>query len=480
MVSGHWYRAVSIVGTLLGAVTAVVVANHPGAQWLTTVVPVFRRLPAVVLTGDQLLLATATSSLVIVGSLLPLFKPRPRRILDTILLTQKRVVVAGFAMATVGYFDYTYPLPRSTLALTVAGLLVVFPIWFVAIGYRPGRRERAVIIGDDPDEIRDVLDATDVPVLGYVSPPSPYYSEQDRQVAPPAVADGSGNSITNDLDCLGGLSRLDEVLVEYDIDTAVLAFAQPDRAEFFGALDACYEHGVDAKVHRDHTDNVLTAASATSEEIVDIELEPWDWQDYVFKRIFDVVFAATGLFAFAPFLAVIAIAIKLDSPGPVFYSQERTAEFGETFEVYKFRSMVTDAEAETGATISDEDAGGVDPRITRVGKFLRQTHLDEVPQLWSILVGDMSVVGPRPERPELDADIRTGVVEWRKRWFIKPGLTGLAQIHGATGKQPEEKLRYDVEYVRSQSFWFDVKIVLRQVWDVLKDGSEVVFGDRGA
>ena len=130
----------------------------------------------------------------------------------------------------------------------------------------------------------------------------------------------------------------------------------------------------------------------------------------MFKRAFDVMFAAEGLLAFAPFIAVIALAIKLDSPGPVFYSQERTAEFGERFNVYNFLSMVTNAEAETGASISEEDASDVDPRVTCGGRVLRQTHLDEILQLWSILVGDMSVVGPRPERPELDADIRTSVV----------------------------------------------------------------------
>jgi lipopolysaccharide/colanic/teichoic acid biosynthesis glycosyltransferase len=136
--------------------------------------------------------------------------------------------------------------------------------------------------------------------------------------------------------------------------------------------------------------------------------------------------------------------------------------------------MIPDAEAKTGATVSEEDAGGVDPRVTRVGYVLRQTHLDEIPQLWSILVGDMSVVGPRPERPELDSDIETGVVEWRKRWFIKPGLTGLAQIHDATGHEPEKKLRYDLEYIRNQSFWFDFSIVVRQVWGVVSD--VVAFG----
>jgi lipopolysaccharide/colanic/teichoic acid biosynthesis glycosyltransferase len=470
MVFGHRYRFVSVGGAIILTTLSLLLANAPLVQsTLTSSVPVFRKLSPVVLAGDAYTLALGTTLAVVVACLAPLFKPRPRRILDTILLAQKRVVLAGFALATIGYFDYSFRLPRTTWILIMGSLLVLTPAWFVMIRRRPGQTERAIVVGDDPEEIRDVLEATDVPILGYVSPPSPYYSRSDPELGAPAVADGSGDALLDDLDCLGGLSRLDEVLIEYDVDTAILSFAQPDRAEFFGALDTCYEHGVSAKVHRDHTDDVLTASASGSKEIVDVDLEPWDFQDYVVKRAFDVAFSLIGLLAFAPLIGVIAVAIKLDSPGPVFYSQERTAEFGETFSVYKFRSMVTDAEAETGATISEEDAGGVDPRVTRVGRFLRQTHLDEVPQLWSILIGDMSVVGPRPERPELEADIRTGAVEWRKRWFIKPGLTGLAQINDATGQEPEEKLRYDVEYVRNQSFWFDVKIVVRQVWSVLLD-----------
>lgn len=475
MQTRYWYRIASVSGTILLTLFAVLLVNQPAIQTtVTTLVPVVRRLPATVLSGKELELALVTTVGVVVGSLLPLFKPRPRRILDTLLFAQKRVLVAGATLAGIGYFDYTYRLPRSTLALAVLGLLIILPVWFVAIRHRPAGSERALIVGDDPEEIADVLETIDVPVVGYVSPPSPYYSEaEDVVAAATTMADGSGNVLLEDLDCLGGLSRLDEVLVQYDIDTAVLAFAQPDRAEFFGALDTCYEHGVKAKVHSEHMNDVLTRSSSTDSKIVDIDLEPWDWQDYVFKRLFDVVFAATGLLVLAPVIAAVSIAIKLDSPGPVFYSQKRTAEFGETFEIYKFRSMVTDAEAETGATISEEDAGGFDPRVTRVGRFIRQTHLDEIPQLWSILVGDMSVVGPRPERPELDADIRTGVVEWRKRWFVKPGLTGLAQINGATGHQPAEKLQYDVEYIRKQSFWFDIKIVVRQVWSVLVDLRQV-------
>ena len=468
MVSGHRYRFVSVGGAIIVTTLSLLLANAPPVQaTLTSSVPVFRKLSPVVLAGDAYTLALGTTLVVVVACLAPLFKPRPRRILDTILLAQKRVVLAGFALATIGYFDYSFRLPRTTWILVMASLLVTVPVWFLAIRRRPGETERAIVVGDDPEEIRDVLEATDVPILGYVSPPSPYYSRNEPELGAPAVADGSGDALLDDLDCLGGLSRLDEVLIEYDVDTAILSFAQPDRAEFFGALDTCYEHGVSAKVHRDHTDDVLTASASGNEEIVDVDLKPWDLQDYVVKRAFDVAFSLVGLLAFAPLILVIAVAIKLDSPGPVFYSQERTAEFGETFSVYKFRSMVP--EGESAVPMDD----GENDRITRVGRFLRRTHLDEVPQLWAILTEEMSVVGPRAVWTDEERLLEASTETWRKRWFVKPGLTGLAQIQDAKSTDPEAKLRYDLEYIRRQSFWFDVRIVVRQVWKVLVDVGEL-------
>lgn len=469
MVSGLRYRVVSVTGTVVAAVLGVIVGNLPIVQsTVTTFVPLVRRLSPTVLVGDGLLIALATTILVVTASFIPLFKPRPRRLLDTILLVQKRVVLAGFALATIGYANYTYRLPRATLGVAVATMLVVLPTWFVAIRRRPVGGERAIVIGDDPEEIRDVLQAAEVPIVGYVSPPSPYYSERPR-IGKPAVTDGSGDAAVDNLDCLGGLSRLDEVLVKYDVDTAILSFAQPDRVEFFGALDTCYEHGVSAKVHRDHTDDVLTSSTSGNEKIVDVDLEPWDWQDYVVKRAFDVGFSLVGLVAFAPFIVVIAVGIKLDSPGPVFYSQERTAELGDTFKVYKFRSMVP--EGESVVPIDDEE----NDRITRVGHILRRTHLDEIPQLWSILAGEMSVVGPRAVWTDEERLLEESTKLWRKRWFVKPGLTGLAQIQDVKSTSPEEKLRYDLEYIRRQSFWLDFKIVIRQIWSVLIDASRIVL-----
>jgi lipopolysaccharide/colanic/teichoic acid biosynthesis glycosyltransferase len=470
------YRVTSVAGTVVLTGLAVWVANLTAVQEACSLIPYFGGPAPVVLSNGDLTFAASTTLVAMLAAMWPVFKPRPRRILDTILLTQKRVLLAMFALAALGYYDYDYALPRPTLMLATVVLLGALPALMVSIRRRPNSQSRAVIVGDDPEAMAAILGATKVPILGYVSPPSSYATSAQHQTGKPEMADG-GEAVSrlDELPNLGGLSRLDEVFVQYDADTALLAFTDTDREEFFGTLAECHEHGVTAQVHREHADSVLTEGVAGG-DIVEIDLEPWDWQDHVAKRVFDVAFSLSALLALSPVMLLIAIAVKLDSPGPVLYAQERTAEFGGTFTVYKFRSMVTDAEAATGAKLSEEGRGGVDPRVTRTGWFLRKTHLDEIPQLWSILVGDMSVVGPRPERPELDEDIETSVGEWRRRWFVRPGLTGLAQINGATGHEPAEKLRYDIEYIRKQSFWFDLKVVIRQLWLVGADAVRVVTG----
>jgi len=423
MVTGLRYRALAAAGTLGATLLAVWAANLRVVQWAaTTFVPVVWRLHPEPLSGSAFGLAALTTLAVVVASLGPLFKPRPRRILNVVYHVQRRVLIAGLGLATIGYFDYTYRLPRPTLIVSMVVLVVGLPWWFVLIRRRPaGHAERVVVVGDDRDEIERVVDALAVEPLGYVAPRE--VAGVQRVVADGGIVVGRLGRLTH----LGGLSRLADVLAEHDVDTAVLAFAEAGRGEFFGALGTCREFGVGVKVHRDRADGVLVSGGV-DEELVEVDLEPWDVQDRLLKRAFDVVFAWVGLVVLSPVMLVIAVAVKLDSPGPVLYSQQRTAEFGGTFTVWKFRSMVDGAEDLTGPTLSAEDFGGVDPRVTRVGRVLRRTHLDEIPQLWSILVGDMSVVGPRPERPELDGvGVEEAVLEWQQRWFVRPGLTGLAQ-----------------------------------------------------
>jgi lipopolysaccharide/colanic/teichoic acid biosynthesis glycosyltransferase len=484
MLTGWRYRVVSVIGVVALVVSSLLIANHPAIQQLfTTYVPLFNRLEPSVIDIVSLGWAIVLSVLVIGGSLLPLYRPQPSRLLDTVLYAQKRVIVGGLGLATFGYFQWSHRLPRATLTMTVGLLVLTVPLWFVWIRRRPtAEAGRTLLVGDDLEQIERIALTVDSEIVGSLCPAvtpertamadgglsmvdPPQESAGDAATAAEPV-DGHGG--LESLSRLGGLSRLNDVLIEQDIDTVVLAFRQADRGDFFGALDTCHDYGVNAKVHREYADSVLVSEGDVG-DLVDVDLEPWDPLDHLFKRMFDIAFAVSALLVLAPVILAISVAIKLDDGGSILYCQERTAVLGESFPVYKFRSMIENAESQTGAKISEEDAGDVDPRVTRIGRVLRKTHLDEIPQLWSILSGAMSVVGPRPERPELDSEIQREGVDWSKRWFVKPGLTGLAQIHDVTGHEPGVKLRYDLEYVRQQSFWFDLKIVIRQIWKVLTD-----------
>ena len=185
------------------------------------------------------------------------------------------------------------------------------------------------------------------------------------------------------------------------------------------------------------------------------------------KRALDVLLSGAGLLLSAPFWAAIALAIKVEDGGPVFYAQERVGRLGRTFRALKFRSMRPDAEAYTGAIQAVED----DPRVTRLGRILRATAMDELPQLWNILRGDMSFVGPRALRPgEIEADAGGRLVRldevpgFEYRIKVRPGLTGLAQIYAPRDVPRRHKFRYDKVYVEKRSWMLDVRLILLSFW----------------
>ena len=186
------------------------------------------------------------------------------------------------------------------------------------------------------------------------------------------------------------------------------------------------------------------------------------------KRVFDIVACCIGLLLLALPMLVIAIAIKATSPGPVFYRQERLGLNGKKFMLVKFRSMVNDAEKH-GAKWSDGDN---DSRITKVGSILRKTRLDEIPQLWTCVTGQLSLIGPRPEREIFYDAFEEHVHGFRERLKVKPGLTGLAQVSGGYDLRPEEKVLYDIEYIKNRSLWLEIKILFKTV--------AVVLGHKGA
>lgn len=192
-----------------------------------------------------------------------------------------------------------------------------------------------------------------------------------------------------------------------------------------------------------------------------------DFQEPRYKRPFDLLILVMAHIALAPvwilLWTMIPLAIKLDDRGPIFYSQKRMGRNGKLFTVRKFRSMVSDAEKGTGAVW----AGHEDPRITRVGKFLRHTALDELPQVLNIWNGDMSIVGPRPERPELHAEFTRRTPAFDSRLQVRPGMAGMAQVYGQYDSQPPSKLKYDLLYIRSMSAWLDVKLITLAVINTL-------------
>jgi len=177
------------------------------------------------------------------------------------------------------------------------------------------------------------------------------------------------------------------------------------------------------------------------------------------KRILDIVVALLGFLAALPFMLLTAIAIKIFDPGPAFYSQERSGRYEKPFKVYKFRTMRVDAEKLSGPMLAQEN----DPRITRLGAFLRAVRLDELPQIWNVLVGDMSIVGPRPERPFFVEQFKQEIPEYVYRMNVKPGITGLAQVYGKYNTTAYDKLIYDLVYIQNAGIRTDLTIIIQTV-----------------
>ena len=183
------------------------------------------------------------------------------------------------------------------------------------------------------------------------------------------------------------------------------------------------------------------------------------------KRIVDLMASGLILILTAPIIGLAALAIRIDSPGPIFYSQKRVGKGQKVFSIYKFRSMRNDAEVGGAQWASEKD-----PRITRIGRLLRLTHVDEIPQIWNIFTGDMSLVGPRPERPEFVEILEKEIPYYFVRHSVKPGMTGWAQVnyrYGASVEDTKTKLEYDLYYVKNMSIFLDFKILLRTVGVVL-------------
>ena len=268
---------------------------------------------------------------------------------------------------------------------------------------------------------------------------------------------------------LGGYSDLRAVLDAHMVDHVVLALVHEDYGRLGGLLDAVGDEPVTIHVVPDLFRFASLRGGVEEFEgmpFIHLRDSPLHGWSQVTKRVFDVVFAGAMLVTLAPLLAALAIGVKLTSRGPVLYQQERMGLDGQRFRMLKLRTMRIDAEAGTGPVWASED----DPRRVPFGAFLRRLSLDELPQFINVLRGEMSVVGPRPERPFFVERFRQTVPGYMLRHKVKSGITGWAQVHGLRGNTSlEKRIQYDIEYIERWSVWLDLKIIAMTVVRVLVD-----------
>jgi len=279
----------------------------------------------------------------------------------------------------------------------------------------------------------------------------------------------SSAGLGEDSPWLGGYDALHDVVSDQEIDQVVLAIDRSDPANPLKLLRELHDTTAAVRFVPDLLG--LDTVQGGIEDfdglpmirLIESPLVGWN---AVAKRAVDVVGSAAALVAGVPLFAALALAVRWTSPGPVFYRQERMGLDGRVFSMWKFRTMVPDAERETGAVWASAN----DSRRTPLGAFLRRTNLDEIPQFWNVLKGEMSLVGPRPERPEFIREFRAGLPGYMLRHKVKGGLTGWAQVNGCRGNTSiERRLDFDMAYLRRWSLGFDLQIMLLTVGRSFKD-----------
>jgi len=260
---------------------------------------------------------------------------------------------------------------------------------------------------------------------------------------------------------------LPELIKSQGIDTVIFAFHENDHKRTEEIVRQCEGLDVTMMFVPDILDVMTTNVKIRHIDGISLltiktpALSSWN---RIIKRSFDIIFASIVLLLFSPLFLLLMILVKIDSRGPIFYLQERIGMDGEIFRVIKFRSMKTDAEKQSGPVWAKKD----DPRTTRVGKFLRRFSLDELPQLFNVLKGDMSIVGPRPERPYFVEQFKKEIPKYLDRHRVKTGMTGWAQVNGLRGNAPiVQRTQYDLYYIENWSLAFDIKIILKTIYAVL-------------
>jgi exopolysaccharide biosynthesis polyprenyl glycosylphosphotransferase len=381
-------------------------------------------------------------------------------------LSSPLCALLAIVLMTLLWSIFTYPFVSSVAAYTkvmlffLALAIPIFGIWRVLLAEFinfPRFRPRAVIVGANAAgeaaarEFQRAKRYT-ASVQGYIS----------LSADEPTRSDG--------LPVLGGRSALGRMARGGEIDMIIMAIDYKDNPALFQDAVELAQLGITVvpmSTAYERTSGKIPVEHVGDQWYVALPSEVTPPPLYLcWRSLMDLVFGLLGTALVLLALPILAALIYLDSPGPIFYVQERLGRNGRLFRIYKFRSMRPDAESAGQAVWAAEG----DARVTRVGRFLRATHLDELPQAFNILRGEMSLIGPRPERQEFVSELEKLIPFYRCRLSVKPGLTGWAQVkysYTRTGQEALEKLQYDLYYVKRQSFMLDVFIVLKTVGEVL-------------
>jgi sugar transferase (PEP-CTERM system associated) len=369
---------------------------------------------------------------------------------------------ASLILAVIYYLNLDLALGRGVFLIAAAFVVTIIVGWRVAFKWLAGRArpvERLLLVGTGTalielaTDLRDRREELGAEIVGFVDP------DPDKVGQP-----------LEGVPVIGSIEDIPAIVNDRDVDRVVVSLAEArgklpmDRLLEMKLAGVRFDHL--ATVYEEYTGKIAVENLRPSWLIFSEGFRKSRFISAV-KRATDIGAAAFGLAVASPIVLVCGLLVRLTSPGPAFYHQVRVGQNGRDFRVHKFRSMRQDAESKTGAVWAQ---AGNDPRVTMVGKILRRTRLDELPQLWNVLVGDMSLVGPRPERPEFVKDLTVQIPFYGQRHVVKPGLTGWAQVryeYGASVEDSMQKLQYDLFYIKNLSMALDLYIIVETIKTVL-------------
>jgi sugar transferase (PEP-CTERM system associated) len=407
-----------------------------------------------------LLIAAVTQTCLYYADMYDLRMLGDRRELFTRLL--QALAPASFILAALYFWFPALVIGRGVFLIAAVLIIVFVTGWRIAFEWTSGHlapRERLLLVGTNAAAVtlaREMFDRRHelgVEIVGFV--------DMDPSRVGAAVINPGVIGAVEDIPSIVRARNVDRVVVSLAEARGMLPMEKLLEMKLDGVS---FDHL--ASVYEEYTGKIAVENLRPSWLI----FSPGFRKSRVLsaaKRLIDVTAAIVGLVIAAPIMLLVVLAIRLSSPGAVLYHQQRVGQHGRIFTLHKFRSMWENAEAATGPVWASKEG---DHRVTSVGRFLRRSRLDELPQLWNVLKGDMSLVGPRPERPEFVAELTREIPFYRQRHIVRPGLTGWAQVrytYGASVEDALQKLQYDLFYIKNLSLALDVFIILDTVKTVL-------------